>query len=104
GHTFFSNLLPEGESRVAVCQRLGISEANDVALLRAIGGECAGALSIVDDLRSPPEARYEELDDRRLQELVSNDDIVPLLIGGSSTRLSLAGAQDKLPVAVLDGR
>jgi serine/threonine-protein kinase HipA len=106
-HAFFANLLPEGAVRQAVCRRLGISEANDLALLRAIGGECAGALTIVDPAtatRPLPDDAYELLDDRRLQSLVSDDRVVPLLIGGETTRLSLAGAQDKVPVAVLDGR
>lgn len=107
GHTFFSNLLPEGAVREAVCNRLGISTDNDVALLRAIGGECAGALSVVAADDDPPptgRARYDALDKRRLQSLVSGDRVIPLLAGGPSTRLSLAGAQDKVPVAVLDGR
>lgn len=106
-HTFFANLLPEGLVRQAVCRRLGISESNDFELLRAIGGECAGALSIVD-AKTPlerPDNEYEELDAARLQSLTEDDDrVVPLLIGGAETRLSLAGAQDKLPVALLDGK
>lgn len=106
-HTFFANLLPEGGVRQAVCRRLGISEDNDLALLRAIGGECAGALAIVDpDVgdRSSSDHDYEELDASRLRALVSDDQLVPLLVGGPATRLSLAGAQDKLPVALLDGK
>ena len=104
-HAFFANLLPEGNVRHAVCRRLGLSESNDVELLRAIGGECAGALSIIDP-DAPVHAsehEYEQLDSQRLQRLVDHDELVPLLIGGAETRLSLAGAQDKLPVAVLDG-
>lgn len=105
-HAFFANLLPEGLVREAVCRRLGISESNDVELLRAIAGECAGALSIVDAqaplARSEP--AYEKLDARTLQSMVEDHDrVVPLLIGGAQTRLSLAGAQDKVPVAILDG-
>lgn len=106
-HAFFANLLPEGLVRQAVCRRLGISESNDVELLRAIGGECAGALSIVDPEipLQRPDNEYEELDARRLQSMADDDDrVVPLLIGGAETRLSLAGAQDKLPVAILDGQ
>jgi serine/threonine-protein kinase HipA len=103
---FFANLLPEGAARQAICARLGISPDNDFELLRVIGGECAGALSLIDPARPPADPEdfgYEELQRHRLQELVE-DDAVPLLIGGAATRLSLAGAQDKLPVAVLEGK
>jgi len=105
-HTFFANLLPEGTARQAICARLGISPDNDFALLQAIGGECAGALSLVDPARrpaDPDELGYEELQHKRLQSLVA-EGAVPLLVGGPAIRLSLAGAQDKLPVALLDGR
>ncbi len=106
-HAFFANLLPEGSARQAVCNRLGISEDNDFALLRAIGGECAGALTVVDPAtgdRDVSDHRYEQLEDRRLRSLVSDEQVVPLLVGGSSTRLSLAGAQNKVPVALLEGK
>ena len=107
GHAFFANLLPEGAVREAICARLGISRDNDLALLRAIGGECAGALSVVAAGAEPATQRrptYELLEDRRLQAFVDGKRTLPLLAGGPSTRLSLAGAQDKLPVAILDGR
>lgn len=104
-HRFFANLLPEGGVRRAVCQRLGLSEDNDVDLLAAIGGDCAGALSILRAGDAPPQAHdhaYERLGDARLRAIVA-DDAAALLAGGPATRLSLAGAQEKLPVAVLDG-
>jgi serine/threonine-protein kinase HipA len=106
-HAFFANLLPEGGARVAVCRRLGISVDNDFALLAAIGRDCAGALSIVDPslpAPAPGDYEYEELSDRALQALVKEGHAGALLFGAGRTRLSLAGAQDKLPVAVLDGR
>lgn len=105
-HTFFANLLPEGAARQAVCARLGISVDNDFALLRAIGGECAGALSVVEQTQPPSNSDdfgYEELDPKRLQQAV-DDDVTPLLIGGPKTRLSLAGAQDKVPSSMWCGR
>ena len=105
-HQFFANLLPEGMARQAVCNRLGISVDNDAALLRAIGGECAGALSVVEVGRAGrriADDSYERLTDARLARLAGDGDVVPLLLAGPPTRLSLAGAQDKLPVAVFDG-
>src|SRR5262249_1730698 len=39
-HAFFANLLPEGQVRIAIAQRLKLSEANDYAMLRALGGDC----------------------------------------------------------------
>jgi serine/threonine-protein kinase HipA len=105
-HAFFANLLPEGNVRQAVCARLGVSPGNDFALLRAIGGECAGALAVVDVDAPLPDSeryRYEAMTPERMQALVDSD-TAPLLFGGTETRLSLAGAQDKLPVAMLDGQ
>ena len=42
---WFCNLLPEGMVREAIVQRLRIPN-DDFALLAAIGGECAGAVSL----------------------------------------------------------
>lgn len=99
---FFANLLPEANVRTLVCRRLGISEGNDFALLAAIGGECAGALSILPD-GADPAARsdeYELLPPKKLAELASGYDALPLVDGDGRARLSLAGAQDKLPVKI----
>ena len=81
GHAFFANLLPEGGVRDAVCASLGISRGNDFALLRAIGGECAGALSIVDEdsaVQPSADSEYELVDDRRLQSFLDRKKTVPL--------------------------
>lgn len=49
---FFANLLPEANVRQQICRSLGISPSNDFQLLKAIGGECAGALAIARYHRS----------------------------------------------------
>ena len=106
-HYFFQNLLPEGQARRAVASRLGLSEDNDWSMLVAIGGECAGALSILAPDQPPVEPEewsYERIAPQTLQQLAERRGIVPLLVGGTATRLSLAGAQDKVPVTVLDGK
>ena len=50
-HHFFVNLLPEATIRQQICQSLQISQGNDFGLLKAIGGDCAGALAIYRWLR-----------------------------------------------------
>jgi len=104
GAHFFTNLLPEGATRERICARLKISVDNDFALLRAIGGECAGALSLLvegEEPSSEPQP-YEALEADHIDAWVAGEGEVPLLVGGAATRLSLAGAHDKLPVFVDD--
>jgi len=43
---FFSNLLPEGAVLTQVARQVGISRENVFGLLEAIGGDCAGAISV----------------------------------------------------------
>ena len=43
---FFSGLLPEGQLRQRIAQQCQISQSNDFGLLAAIGGDCAGAVSL----------------------------------------------------------
>jgi len=96
---FFSNLLPESELRRTIARKLGLSENNDFALLEAVGGECAGAVSLLPDDTIPSgEQSYRTLSDDQLNELVDELPKRPLLAGEEGIRLSLAGAQNKLPV------
>jgi serine/threonine-protein kinase HipA len=96
---FFANLLPEGEIRRLIAQRFGLSEKNDFALLEQIGGECAGAVSLLLQGESPDESRsYEELAEEELHRIITELPRRPLLAGEKGIRLSLAGAQNKLPV------
>lgn len=104
---FFSGILPEEEPRRRIASILGVSERNDFALLERIGGECAGAVSLLPEGVAPPavgEVRVRELSDGDLGRIVTELPDRPLLAGEDGLRLSLAGAQDKLPVVVRDGR
>lgn len=96
---FFGNLLPEGSTRQLITAKLGISESNDFKLLEALGGECAGALSLLPEGR-PPDASgsYEPLTRRELERLIEEMPRNPLLLAREDLRLSLAGAQQKIPV------
>jgi serine/threonine-protein kinase HipA len=102
-HAYFGGLLPEGEPRRLLARRLGVSERNDFALLGAIGGDCAGAITLASPgAASGDDAReIEWLDDARLAELIATLPDHPMLADeDGEIRLSLAGAQDKLPVVV----
>ena len=96
---WFCNLLPEGSVRQAVEERLRIPPGDDFALLAAIGGECAGAVSVrAPDMEQVPE----EDGDSDLEALLylQGDDggEGSWALAGTPMRLSLAGAQDKLAV------
>lgn len=99
---FFSNLLPEGHVREAVANQLGLPAWNDFALLEALGGECAGALTILPEGTSPEEqcGSYERLAPETIARLARSSTLFAEVTGWKKPRLSLAGAQDKLPVRV----
>lgn len=99
-HCFFANLLPEAGAREQIVRDLKITDT-DFNLLRAIGGECAGALSILETQYAPSHAgSYYPLDDAGLKKiLLGKGRPLSLKIKGH-TRLSLAGAQNKCPVLV----
>jgi serine/threonine-protein kinase HipA len=107
GHNFFANLLPEGAVREQICRSLGISQSNDYELLKAIGGDCAGALSLSESKEpesEPSLPRYEPVtDDQLAQWSRGSPRAFSKVTGQNEVRLSLAGAQDKLPVH-LDGQ
>ena len=102
---FFGGVLPEGRNRRLIAGILGVSEGNDFALLERIGGECAGAVTLLPE-GTPTVAQDErtrELDQEELARILRKIGRQPLLAGTEGLRLSLAGAQDKLPVRLVDG-
>jgi serine/threonine-protein kinase HipA len=102
---FFSNLLPEAGVRQALARRLRISEQNDFGLLREIGGECAGAVSVLPEKSFPAVSPgYREIDEEELHRIVKELPVRPFLVGDRGLRLSLAGAQSKLPVYLQENR
>jgi serine/threonine-protein kinase HipA len=96
---FFSNLLPETGVRALIAQRLGVSVGNDFKLLEALGGDCAGALSLLLPEQKPDtDGSYELLSSEKLRQMIEQMPQRPLLSPGEGLRLSLAGVQNKLPV------
>ena len=104
---FFAGLLPEGDKRKLVAMALQVSPQNDYALLNGIGGECAGAVTLLEPGQQPtglPSEQYVRwLDDGELITILDELPRRPMLAGKDGLRLSLAGAQDKLPVVFVNG-
>lgn len=100
---WFANLLPEGGVREHIVRDLKLPNT-DFDLLRAIGGECAGALSILSlEQRPSGERQYRVLTEEDLADLVARrGPIYANFPADERPRLSLAGAQDKCPVLVHD--
>ena len=103
---FFAGLLPEGQLRRLIAQQFQVSSQNDFALLDHIGGECAGAVTLLEPgqpLSSPGQGdEVQWLCDEEIVAILDELPHRPMLAGKDGLRLSLAGAQDKLPV-VSDG-
>ena len=110
---FFAGLLPEGQLRQLIAQQFQISRQNDFGLLEVIGGDCAGAVSLRPAGSGPEngdrsgvetgvQSGVEWLDGQQLALLLEELPRRPMLAGRDGMRLSLAGAQDKLPV-LFDG-
>ena len=104
---FFEGLLPEEGQRIAIAKALGTSENNEFRLLEALGGEVAGALTLRPEGELPPDP----IEPGNPPSLMADNDLIeildalptrPLLVGDAALRLSLAGAQSKLPVIATD--
>jgi len=96
---YFEGLLPEGDARDIISQRLGIPTGSSVKLLKALGRDCAGDIVIIDE------------DEKLVYDYFNNQQYI-FLSGGikkiaqkpreevprlqEDMRLSLAGAQEKI--------
>ncbi len=100
---FFAGILPDEGPRRQIAAILGISERNDFAMLERIGGECAGAVSLLPEGALPPmpgETRMRELNEKEMVDIVAELPRRPLMAGREGLRLSLAGSQAKLPIII----
>ncbi|MBV8622893.1 MAG: HipA domain-containing protein [Herbaspirillum sp.] len=102
---FFDNLLPEDAARQQLVASMDNSAAltDAWALLAHFGAESAGALTLLEPGKSLPEAGLVELTDDALNARI---DAMPrqALAAKAPKKMSLAGAQQKLPVVMLDGK
>ena len=101
--------MPEEAQREQIAKVLGLSKGNTFALLNALGGDVAGALTLWPEGEAPPQYTVESsnitpLDDAALIALLDALPTRPLMAGTNGLRLSLAGAQSKLPIVISHGQ
>ncbi len=109
---FFSGLLPEEDSRKKIADYLHISETSTLKLLEALGSECAGLVSILPEEKTVSQIdsyslnsdNYELLEEVRLTDFIEKMNTRPLMKADENLRLSLAGAQEKLALANINGK
>lgn len=101
--SFFAGVLPEHSTRAWIAKHFGISQYNDLALLDRLAGDCAGAITLLPPGTAPAAPEYRPLSERELAEVLDVLYSKPLLVGAENLRQTLAGMQDKVAVAVIDG-
>jgi serine/threonine-protein kinase HipA len=101
---FFANLLPEARFRDELCRRLAVPQSDDFALLRLLGQDCAGAVTLHDALRHGSGAPgYAPIPEARLRDWLRKPLLRPSPAEVGGLRCAISGAQDKLVVHLVDG-
>ncbi|TLX69609.1 type II toxin-antitoxin system HipA family toxin [Pseudomonas nicosulfuronedens] len=100
---FFDNLLPEEQARQLLANDAKIVATDNFGLLAYYGAESAGAVTLLPDATQPLATGMKPLPDDVLSQRIRNLPRVALATGAPK-RMSLAGAQHKLPVVIKEGK
>lgn len=99
---FFSNLLPEGPVLDALLKLKKLPKGDVFSQLKMFGEDAAGAFSITPET-AKRNIGYQLYTPERLREDIQKlSQKIPLLASHAELRLSLAGAQNKITVKVVD--
>ena len=98
------NLLPEGEPLRAMTRAMGVSRDDILGLIDETGRDLAGALTVGRPRPGEAPALTPIATDADLERIIDGLPAKPFLVGDEGVSMSLAGAQDKLPLALIDGR
>ena len=106
---FFDNLLPPDVVRKRLGKILHLSRHNIFGFLKAIGGDCAGAIALYPPSGAESEASskptFRELSEDEAAQILMDLPKRPLNIGKEEGfRISGTGAQDKLIACLRDGK
>ena len=106
---FFDNLLPPDAVRKRLGKILHLSRHNIFGFLKAIGGDCAGAVALYPpdgaEMAGTSAPAFRELSDEEAAQILMDLPKRPLNIGKEEGfRISGTGAQDKLIACVKGGK
>lgn len=107
---YFNGLLPESDDvRKAIGERYKINPRNDFSILKAVGYDCAGAVSFTSYESAPENLPCEFknisgqiLSEEELYHYIEKLPQKPLFTSYSGLRLSLAGAQEKTAIICIN--
>ena len=97
---YFENLLPEGELRLYLAQRWRASTL--FSLLLRMAGDTAGGFVIVPGGEAPPPPAYTPTSWEAMAAILGRKSAAAIDLQGDEARVSLAGAQDKVSIAIFD--
>lgn len=104
---FFSGLLPDGNLREELAKNAHVSSESVIKLLEHYGREIAGAVVILDHdekYSADNGAGYRLLGENEIENRIRDMDDINLFLWGDNVRLSLAGAQNKVPLYFEKGK
>ena len=99
---WLANLLPEGAALNTAGRWLGVDPGDVVGMVEHIGRDVAGALSFGAPREGEGGRHVPIPDEAALERIIAELPRRPFLVGEDGVSMSLAGAQEKLPVARLD--
>ena len=92
------NLLPEGQPLRAMAQALGVSREDVMSLVAQGGRDLAGALTIGAARSNHAPDLVPISEPGQLERIIEELPAKPFLVGNDGVSMSLAGAQEKLPL------
>ena len=98
---YIRNLFPEGEVLDILLTSLRLSKGNTFGIIRALGTDTSGSfLFLSSDQQLPSTTSFRNITATELEKRLDTQDEYSLIIWDGKPRLSMAGVQDKINVAI----
>jgi serine/threonine-protein kinase HipA len=101
---WLNNLLPEGDALQAMARALGVAQDDVLGVIAGTGQDLAGALSAGRPRHGETPGFTRLSTPRDLERVLDHLPARPFLVGEVGVSMCLAGAQEKLALALIDGQ